>query len=285
MISNKINDKFSAVHLLRDDESASFRHLWSTVFGDSEKVINDFIHAWGDEISIYVISTMSGEVTSSLCQFKLGTLNGKDVLVSYAICTNEGKRNNGLASALTIHAKDVAILQNAVSILSPASPSLVSFYEKLGYKPAFYATKKEWIMPASSNASSDLPQSECKKLTSGEYNTLRENILNNIPHVTLSDNAINYIASYSEFYESKSTGAICCVENNSSSVSELLYKNMKDINNAKPFLLPKTLSEQPTEYLIPTTIDTISDAFVHGMIAGENLANDEILPWLGFAFE
>lgn len=241
-----------------EQEKRSFEELWMRTFHDDRDTVEDFLSAFSGSVCVFVVTDETGgngSVVSALTQFKMGTLcvprdtavaieNTRscrgaagamgvnldigecDVLVSYAICTDEKYRGIGLGSAITEHAMKSAIAEGAVSVLSPAEPSLVGFYEKIGYKPFFMESEKRvkaaqaeiskeerveiGIGGAAAFELSAISQSSSQeyscvnenlpKISSQEYNRRREEILKGVTHVRLSEELLSYIGTYSEFF-------------------------------------------------------------------------------------
>ena len=89
-----------------------------------------------------------------------------EVFVSYAICTDEKCRGKGYGASITNFASDYVTNYNnkinksssdssddcdAISILSPASKSLVNFYKPLGYEPFFFCHNQNEKFPIALN--------------------------------------------------------------------------------------------------------------------------------------
>ena len=123
------------------------RALWCEVFDDTPEYVDGFYENFGDDIRGYAAVDESGEVCSAITCHPCGTYEGRPVYVSYAICTRKEKRGQGLAAMLTSIVRDKVAEAGGISILSPAEPSLVSYYEKLGYEPHFFAVKRAALSP------------------------------------------------------------------------------------------------------------------------------------------
>ena len=126
------------------------RDLWCRVFGDEPGYVDAMYEAFGDDIRGYVIRDDAGKTLSALTCYRCGhyssdadasSLNGLEVYVSYAICTDPDYRGQGLAGRLVEYVKDMVTAGGAVSIVSPAERSLVKFYEGLGYSQHFFASE------------------------------------------------------------------------------------------------------------------------------------------------
>ena len=145
---------------------SGLRDLWSGVFGDEPEFVDSFYETFGADltfgcggcpadpagstglISGYVICD-GNKVVSALTLYKCGDMYvpegegtaqaaGSPVYVSYAICTDPEYRGRGYAAALTEYVREYVTEElRGISIVSPAEPSLESFYSDLGYREGF----------------------------------------------------------------------------------------------------------------------------------------------------
>lgn len=336
------------IHELKPSENNSFLMLWSKTFGDSKEEILEFMTAFSDDIKCFALtdsdnkSDNNNDVLSALTLFKMGNLHipckkkSPEVFVSYAICTDEKCRGKGYGASITNFASDYVTNYNnkinknssdssddcdAISILSPASKSLVNFYKPLGYEPFFFS--KYHSLGEISDKSMDLRLSE---ISHSEYDKKREHYLEPFVHVSLSAKSLIYLSGYSKFlyFEvvEKSIKGIAVYSESSiedeilifellavriSSSSEreidensgflenfhlISEKEIADVANA----ITKTLGFKRCEYRTPAYCgNNFSDEIVQGMIFGDFdfIPNDgdeaenklSYLPYLGFPFD
>lgn len=336
------------IHELKPSENNSFLMLWSKTFGDSKEEILEFMTAFSDDIKCFTLtasdnkSDNKNDVLSALTLFKMGNLHipcskkSPEVFVSYAICTDEKCRGKGYGASITNFASDYVTNYNnkinknssdssddcdAISILSPASKSLLNFYKPLGYEPFFFS--KYYSLGEISDKSMDLRLS---KISHSEYDKKREHYLEPFVHVSLSAKSLIYLSGYSKFlyfeiveksikgiavYSESSIedeiliSELLAVRISSSSAREidensgflenfhfLSEKENSDIANA----ITKTLGFKRCEYRTPAYCrNNFSDEIVQGMIFGDfdfipNYSDDtenklSYLPYLGFPFD
>lgn len=112
--------------------------------------------------------------------------------MSYAICTDPAARGKGYGSHITVYAREIAESSRKLSMLSPAEPSLIKFYEPLEYKTFMYA-EQGTVVPSEQ---SDFSFSELKfeLISPQQYNDHREVILANRVHIKLSAGALHFAA-------------------------------------------------------------------------------------------
>lgn len=213
------------IHELKPSEKNSFLMLWSKTFGDSKEEIMEFMTAFSDDIKCFALtdsdnkSDNKNDVLSALTLFKMGNLHipcskkSPEVFVSYAICTDEKCRGKGYGASITNFASDYVTNYkknnkrslndysddysddyDAISILSPASKSLVDFYKPLGYEPFFFS--KYHSLEEISDNTIDLRLSE---ISYSEYDKKREHYLEPFVHVSLSTKSLIYLSGYSKF--------------------------------------------------------------------------------------
>lgn len=336
------------IHELKPSENNSFLMLWSKTFGDSKEEILEFMTAFSDDIKCFTLtdsdnkSDNKNDVLSALTLFKMGNLHipcskkSPEVFVSYAICTDEKCRGKGYGASITNFASDYVTNYNnkinksssdssddcdAISILSPASKSLVNFYKPLGYEPFFFS--KYHSLGEISGKSMDLRLSE---ISHSEYDKKREHYLEPFVHVSLSAKSLIYLSGYSKFlyFEivEKSIKGIAVYSESSIEdeilISELLAVRIsnpgtREIDENSGFLenfhpisekeianvanaITKTLGFKRCEYRTPAYCgNNFSDEIVQGMIFGDFdfIPNDgdeaenklSYLPYLGFPFD
>lgn len=336
------------IHELRPSEKNSFLKLWSKTFGDSEEEILEFMTAFSGDIKCFTLtaSDNSDDVLSALTLFKMGNLHlpysrkSPEVLVSYAICTDEKCRGKGYGASITNFASDYVTNYynkikkssdecsddcfydcDGISILSPASKSLVNFYKPLGYEPFFFS--KYCSLKEINDNPMDLGVSE---ISQSEYDKKREHYLEPFVHVSLSAKSLIYLSGYSKFlyfeiakkgikgiavYSESSTedeiliSELLAVRISSPSASEicenpsflenfhfLSEKENSDIANS----ITQTLGFKRCEYRTPAYYgNDFSDDIVQGMVFGnfdfipnysDNAENKlSYLPYLGFPFD
>ena len=325
------------IHELKPSEKNSFLMLWSKTFGDSKEEIMEFMTAFSDDIKCFALtdsynkSDNKNEVLSALTLFKMGNLHipcskkSPEVFVSYAICTDEKCRGKGYGASITNFASDYVTnyynkIKNsscdcsgdcsdncfddcdAISILSPASKSLVDFYKPLGYKPFFFS--KYHSLVEISDKTIDLRLSE---ISHSEYDKKREHYLEQFVHVSLSTKSLIYLSGYSKFlyFEivEKSIRGIAVYSESSIEdeilISELLAvrisnSSAREIDGNSDFLenfhlilenfhlisekeiadvanaITKTLGFKHCEYRTPAYYgNNFSDEIVQGMIFGD----------------
>lgn len=300
------------IHTLKQNEYEDFVTLWGQAFGDSPEVYEEIKACFGADWKDFVLvtekndmDTFDAQVTSfrpfiaaALSQFVYGKLDGKTVLVSYAINTDKASRGRGYGSALTKYARDVAEIIGAHSMLSPAEPELIRFYEKLGYRPCFFALRRETECIADDRLS-------VKKIGIEEYEYLREQYLEGRKHVELMKPALRYIEKVSEgFYmlKSGSTSAIATVDKpggvgNYAYIPEILTESENGGDTKAVDMIAgsfgKSIGAEKVVYTMPCAFDT-PDKYVQAMIYEnastledkEKKAEDRALaPYFGFTFE
>lgn len=205
-------------YIIRPREASDFSdfvELRSKVFGDDAEFIEFFGACFRDDyLDFLIIEDQDGNevLQASLTQFDMGKLvvpegkvseiAGKSIEMSYAICTDPAARGKGYGSHITVYAREIAESSRKLSMLSPAEPSLIKFYEPLEYKKFMYA--EQGSVMASEHVDFEFSHLQTKVLTPQEYNNYRETILANRVHIKLSEGALRFAAGLVAPYTSGS---------------------------------------------------------------------------------
>ena len=195
-------------YIIRPREASDledFVSLRRRVFGDDEEFIKFFDNCFRDDYLDFLIVEDQDDnevLQASLTQFDMGKLvvpegkvsdiAGKSIEMSYAICTDPAARGKGYGSHITVYAREIAESSRKLSMLSPAEPSLIKFYEPLEYKKFMYAEQGSVL--ASEHVDFEFSHLQTKVLTPQEYNNYRETILANRVHIKLSEGALRFAA-------------------------------------------------------------------------------------------
>ena len=195
-------------YIIRPREASDledFVSLRRRVFGDDAEFIEFFDACFRDDYLDFLIIEDQDDnevLQASLTQFDMGKLvvpegkvsdiAGKSIEMSYAICTDPAARGKGYGSHITVYAREIAESSRKLSMLSPAEPSLIKFYEPLEYKKFMYAEQGSVL--ASEHVDFEFSHLQTKLLTPQEYNNYRETILANRVHIKLSEGALRFAA-------------------------------------------------------------------------------------------
>ena len=193
-------------YIIRPREASDledFVSLRKRVFGDDEEFIKFFDNCFRDDyLDFLIVEDQDGSevLQASLTQFDMGKLvvpegkvsdiAGKSIEMSYAICTDPAARGKGYGSHITVYAREIAESSRKLSMLSPAEPSLIKFYEPLEYKKFMYAEQGSVL--TSEHVDFEFSHLQTKVLTPQEYNNYRETILANRVHIKLSEGALRF---------------------------------------------------------------------------------------------
>ena len=193
-------------YIIRPREASDledFVSLRRRVFGDDEEFIEFFDNCFRDDyLDFLIVEDQDGSevLQASLTQFDMGKLvvpegkvsdiAGKSIEMSYAICTDPAARGKGYGSYITVYAREIAESSRKLSMLSPAEPSLIKFYEPLEYKKFMYAEQGSVL--TSEHVDFEFSHLQTKVLTPQEYNNYRETILANRVHIKLSEGALRF---------------------------------------------------------------------------------------------
>lgn len=213
-------------------EYEGLRSLWGEVFGDTPAYIDAFYDSFGDDITGYAVTDEAGRVCSALTCHLCGTYADKPVYVNYAVCTRYDMRGQGLASMLISFVRDKITEKGGISIISPAQPSLISFYAALGYEPHFFVVDRAVMSPEFDLEEYDdfdeydldiegadptpfRAELDLQNIPAEKYNIYREAFLAGQPHIEPSSEMLSLIESESMngcgLYSINRGDAICAV--------------------------------------------------------------------------
>lgn len=199
-------------YTIRPREASDFEEFVSLrrkVFGDDAEFIDFFDNCFRDDyLDFLIIEDQDGKgvLQAALTQFEMGKLvvprdktseiDGRSIEMSYAICTDPAARGKGYGSHITVYAREIAESSRKLSMLSPAEPSLIKFYEPLEYKKFMYA--EQGTVTVDEQDDFDLSQPSFEIISQEEYNNYREEILMNRVHIKLSAGTLRFAAGSAE---------------------------------------------------------------------------------------
>lgn len=145
---------------------AALTALWQSCFGDAKAEIEAF---WRLAKPTVFLAKEDGRVASMLCALfsPLIDYGGESHTAAYlyAVCTAPEYRGRGLCKKLFAFAEKELKNQADFAALVPSEASLFDFYEKLGFRTAFY--HKKYTVAAAGSA-------KIARLDADGYRNLRE---------------------------------------------------------------------------------------------------------------
>ena len=216
-----------------EEKYLGLRALWCDVFGDSPEYVDGVFECLGADIRGYVALDREDNVCSALTCYKCGRYEDMPVYVSYAVCTAEERRGQGIAGRLVSFVRDLILQGGGLPLISPAELSLEAFYSKLGYEPHFYVSERAVMSPEfddeayddfdeydldfgeDSDAGAFEPGLSLEPLSINKYNRYREAYLTGRPHIELSGSMLELIRRESlngnGLFEVNGGDAICVI--------------------------------------------------------------------------
>lgn len=144
--------------------------LWQTCFGDTAAQIEAFWRALWPQIRVF--AAYDGKAPAAmLCALPAALVDeaGESfpAVYLYAVCTAPQHRCRGLCAGLMAYAED-CLKKDGVrfSTLVPSGAELFGFYQKLGYKTAFF--NRSYFVPA------ERGHAKITKLSADGYRNLRQ---------------------------------------------------------------------------------------------------------------
>ncbi|MCL2044974.1 MAG: GNAT family N-acetyltransferase [Oscillospiraceae bacterium] len=292
-----------------NEDIDDLRHIWKTVFADSDELINAFLDIYFSSHST-IITQMDNITAAAGYIIPVGELASRDIKIPcamiYSMAVLPEFRGKGLGNAVVneLISSGHAAGFPAV-VLCPTSDDLFSYYSsRTPLTDFFYVGEKLYTKTFGEEDDSVLEQ-----ITSIEYLKLREKALSAVPHIAFDDNSLKYqsyiLSQYGGgYYMVDTSGEISCilVERQSEDtvwIKELYGENIKEqsIVNAVAKLYPAS------SYLIRTVAKktgTENDLRRFGMLAFDSstiaitesmdsllfkLESSPIYPLYGLAFD
>lgn len=173
------------------------RTLWKLAFGDSDAYLDNFYRTYYRPERVLVL-----EEDDTLCAmtvwfdtvFTLPTGKTARAAYLYALTTHPDCRGRGLCSHLLAQADSFFRGQGIRSVTTvPAEPSLHAFFRRNGFRECFTFDSFRHQAP--------VPDGPCPisliPVSPAEYAALREDLLQDIPHIILPRDALIYQAGCS----------------------------------------------------------------------------------------
>lgn len=228
----------------------ALRGIWQEAFGDTS-AYTDFFYAnrfTGDNTLVW-IADGAPVAMMTLLPAKIQTADGfYPAQYVYGVATKKQYRGQGLSSALIRHANDLADQRNEALVLVPSSERLFDFYEKNGYRTAFYL--KQLVIPAEEGKPKLPDQYTVADISAHQYKTLRDERFSQPGYLCWDEASLDYCLRENAF-----TGGQCVKISFPSQGTE--YALMYYISNKTMFVKETTLDE---ESILPILSD-----FAHRM--------------------
>ncbi|MBQ8830569.1 MAG: GNAT family N-acetyltransferase [Oscillospiraceae bacterium] len=163
------------------------KNLWHTVFGDAPSVIDTYFNIFYSP-ELTAAEFIDGKLAAAAYVMPAGDLVNADSREKcahiYAVAVYPEYRGRGLGVSVTNRAVKLAKDAGCSAvILHPANESLFGYYEKhCGFQTCFYASKNTLPTDAS-----EVPEADIVT-----YMSVRERFLENIPHVALSYDILDF---------------------------------------------------------------------------------------------
>lgn len=167
---------------VRNEDIPELKTLWKKVFGDDDAYVDLFFEDLFQPDGGVVIRE-NGVLAAMGFLVPMGTYNGRECLVTYAVACDPDYRGKGYGAMISRELSDMA---GDSAVICPASKSLFDFYEaKAGYKTEFFV--KEYTFN-----NSKVKNGSLIPVTAVGYSELREKFLKDIPHIIFNERAIRH---------------------------------------------------------------------------------------------
>ena len=176
----------------------ALRALWSLAFGDDGAYVDNFFHTYYRPDRVLVLEE-EGQVRSMTAWFDtVFVVPGRGKFRAaylYAVATHPDCRGKGLAARLLKGADEYFRTLSIPAVTTvPAEPSLHSFFGANGLRECFVHQSQGSQLNAERPGSPVPPSLSLEALSPASYGALREELLEDIPHIFYPEDALTYQA-------------------------------------------------------------------------------------------
>ena len=196
-----------------NDDQPKLHQLWEAVFCDPPEIVESFFERFPPEISGWVLRR--GDEICSAAYLIPGNwyINGAELRPAayvYAVATAPAERGKGYAGRLMQAMADHARERGLILYTRPAENALFPWYSKTmsGHHIGYFQETLHADTP-------DRYTADIRRLTPDEYGIMRENLLADLPHISMSENFLRLQESYSDGFYAVEDSCCCVVKENS----------------------------------------------------------------------
>lgn len=273
------------IHLANRKEFDQLCQIWHDEFKSSLTYIKTFYELVN---AIPYVLVINNEVVSCLTLVNSGTYKNKQIMVSYAITTKPNFRNKSYGKELITYVKEKVLSEGHLSLVCPAKPNLIKFYNDLGYKSTFFANEITCHKTEDSNVSINY-------INKKQYQNHRESLLKNFNHVLINKSMLSFIQSKKgdkqQFISINNNNAICILDNNQDTIylPELLIGEKSNSNFDNDLLtiinsICTFCNKKSIKVRYFNVNNGLNKKYTQGMLAGLNNNSKEIA-YYGFPMD
>lgn len=187
------------LRLWQPEDKPELKALWELAFGDDGEYIDTFFRSFLKEDSC-VVAECDDKVVSAMYILGNNTLwpyrkNRLTAGYTYALATLPEYRGRGIGKAVYQAAAEKALEKHDIAAVLPAEEGLYPFYESANGAKAL-SIRREAIIKAEDLK--DVKVINAARIPAFHYFGIRESILRGMPHVTFSEEMIDFMEDYME---------------------------------------------------------------------------------------
>lgn len=189
-------------------DQPELHRLWQDVFGDPTELILSFFHRFPPEVAAWTVRSENAILSAAYLIPGNWYMNGTEIRPAayvYAVATPKAMRGMGYAGMLMKALKKEAQARELLLYTRPAEASLFPWYARtMETEHAGRMTERAILR---NMETAPLP---LRQITPEEYGALREQKLQSLPHIVLSDRFLQLQEIYSNGYFAVGDSLCCC---------------------------------------------------------------------------
>lgn len=181
---------------------SELKKVWKECFHDEDSYIDFYYENRFSKVTT-LVKRVDGIIASMLtlipCAFVKNEIS-QPLYYVYAVATRNEYQKRGYAKELILYAQQLANKEGAKTFLVPASKSLFSYYEKLGYQTAAYQTiagaetTKKMLESVEKLSAMEIADSiQISELTAKDFYELREKHFTTEGYIRWDQEALSYL--------------------------------------------------------------------------------------------
>lgn len=185
------------IRIARKEDLERLKTIWKRCFGDEDRYIGFYFdnRNWTKEMAVLLVGNTIASMLAMIPAERISA-DGRafSTAMLYAVATHPDYQRQGLADKLMEYSNHYLISkQIPETMLVPAEESLFDFYEKRGYKEAFFVRQVELTTnEIDCLAGTDPMRCQLQPAEPGHYNDIRRKLLQGHSYIDYNAEEISF---------------------------------------------------------------------------------------------